>query len=175
MLLRGTERLSREQLDTALDGMGASLGVETRMEALILRGAVLSANLPRFLDLLTEVISRPGFRAPEIEKLKAEICAGIMEELGHDAELGLRLFNGFLFQGHPYGNPVVGELRSVRMFTEQDTRSQFDRLFRERGLLVLGSGDASPDAIRVWAKIAGHDPARGRAVCCRADTADKIR
>ena len=70
MLLRGTDKLSKEQIDLALDQMGAQLGVETRSEALIIRGAVLSSQLDRFLSLLQELITQSNFPQQEIEKLQ---------------------------------------------------------------------------------------------------------
>src|SRR4051812_45193538 len=42
MLLRGTKTRTKEQIDLELDQMGATLDVEVRSEALILRGSVLS-------------------------------------------------------------------------------------------------------------------------------------
>src|SRR5688500_1513374 len=57
MLIRGTKSRTKEQLDLALDQMGARLEVETRAEALIFRGAVLSSQLEPFLKLVTEVLT----------------------------------------------------------------------------------------------------------------------
>src|SRR5690606_5687771 len=65
MLLRGTRNRSKEQIDLELDQLGSSLEIETRAEALILRGAVLSKNLTRYLDLVSEIIARPSFSSRE--------------------------------------------------------------------------------------------------------------
>src|ERR1700679_3810338 len=61
MLLRGTQKRTKEQIDVALDQMGASLDVETRAESLIVRGSVLSSQLTPFLDLVGEIVTQPSF------------------------------------------------------------------------------------------------------------------
>jgi predicted Zn-dependent peptidase len=44
MLTRGSRKHTKEQIDLLLDQWGAQLGVETRAEYIIIRGAVLSRN-----------------------------------------------------------------------------------------------------------------------------------
>src|SRR5581483_4258277 len=99
MLLRGTKSKTKEQIDLALDQMGARLEVEARAEALILRGSVLASQLDPFLKLVSEIVTEPSFPENEIRKLKSEIVSGILEELGNDSGLASRRFNTFLFRG----------------------------------------------------------------------------
>ena len=150
LLLRGTRKRSKEQIDLAIDQMGAQLGVETRAESVILRGAVLSSQLDKFLALLGEILSEPSFPEKEIRKLKAEITAEILDELGHDATLASRRFTRFLFDGHPFGKPVAGTPRDIERLTRAKLQAQYAKYFRPEYLLVVGTGDATEARIQAW-------------------------
>jgi zinc protease len=164
MLLRGTRARTKEQLDLALDQMGAQLDFETRAEALILRGAVLSSQLEPFLALLSEIVTEPSFPDAEIRKLKSEVVSGLLEELGRDSTLGARRFNSFLFRGHPYGKPILGTIKEVEALGRDAIISQYELLFRDVNMLVVGTGDAKRSAIESWSKALGKAREGGKAI-----------
>lgn len=161
MLKRGTRSKTKEQIDLALDQMGAKFEVETRAEALILRGSVLSSQLEPFLALLREIVVAPSFPENEIRKLRGEIISGLLEEKGEDSALVSVKFNEFLFRDHPYGNPVMGKIPDVQKFNRAKILTDYDRLMIEPNLLIVGSGDAPKGKIEAWAKTIGQDRPAG--------------
>jgi zinc protease len=163
MLRRGTRSKTKEQIDLALDQMGAKLEVETRAEALILRGSVLSSQLDAFLALLREIVTAPSFPDREIRKLCSEITSGLLEEQGEDSAIGGVKFNEFLFRDHSYGKPVLGKIPDVEKFNRTKILAQYERLFVEPNLLVVGSGDAAKAKIDQWAKALGDNRPAGSA------------
>ena len=118
MLLRGTQRHTKEEIDLMLDQWGAQLGVETRTESTVVRGAVLSSKLPEFLALVREVLSQPSFPDEEIAKLKRETISELLAQQGNDHALAARKFNQFLFESHPYGRPADGVASEVAKFDQ---------------------------------------------------------
>jgi zinc protease len=163
MLLRGTKSKNKKEIDLLLDQMGAKLEVEARAESLIVRGAVISSQLKNFLPLLAEIITAPKFPDDEIVKLKSEIISGIQEELGHDASLASRKFIQFLFQDHPYGKSPMGKSADIQNLTKDKIITDYQKLFREDSLLIIGSGDAPTEVISKWATLvaASLSPANG--------------
>ncbi len=151
MLLRGTKSRTKEQIDLELDQMGAHLDVEVRAESTIFRGSVLSSQLDRYLRLLTDILTQPSFPETEIAKLKKEIISGILDELGRDQSLASRRFTRFLFEGHPYGNPILGRVKDIEQLTQAQIAAQYDKLVREKQLLVVGTGDSTEKQISQWA------------------------
>ena len=147
MLLRGTRLRNKEQLNEALDQIGATLGVEVRAEAVIFHGAVVSDQLVPFLGLLEEVITQPAFGDDEIRKLKNESISNILNELGSDQSLASRFFQKQLFGKHPYGSPVNGTKKDVERFTKKQILAQYDLLFQANRMIVIGSGLADQKAI----------------------------
>jgi zinc protease len=156
MLLRGTLLRNKEQIDLALDQMGAVLAVETRSESMILRGAVLSSQLDNFLDLLNEIVTKPSFPEREMPHLKSEVVSQILEEMGSDSDLASRKFTEILFKNHPYGKPILGKTTTVNKLTRKEVIDQYEKIFDDQQLLVVGTGDASQEKITVWSQRLGE-------------------
>lgn len=150
MLMRGTQRHSKEALDLLLDQWGAQLAVEARAESLIIRGSVLSSKLNDFLSLLDEIVAEPLFPETEIAKLKKETISELLSQQGNDHALAARQFTQFLFPGHPYGRPVDGIATQVEKFDRTSLIRQHALLFRERSMTVLGVGDIDENGLRRW-------------------------
>jgi zinc protease len=156
MLLRGTRTKTKQQIDIALDQMGAQLAVETRAESVIIRGSVLARQLDPFLALLTELVTQPSFPEGEIRKLKSEIISGLLEEQGNDGRLLSRRFNRFMFQDHPYGKPILGTIKDVGSLNRQKALAHYDMLFRDANFLIVGTGDADAAKISTWGQALGE-------------------
>jgi zinc protease len=152
MMIRGTKTRTKDQIDEALDQLGATLSVEARSEALIFRGRVLSAKLGEYMEILQDIVLNPSFPEKEIRKLKAEIGSAILESRGNDSALGRVFWDGFLFEGHPYGKPVLGKTKDIERLKRDDIVRHYENLFQERNLLVVGSGDAENSFVETWAK-----------------------
>ncbi len=161
MMMRGTKTRTKAQIDEALDQLGASLNVETRAEALIFRGHVLSAKLAEYLEIVQDVITNPNFPEKEIRKLKSEVASELLESRGKDSTLGKIFWEGFLFEGHPYGKPILGKTKEIEGLKRSDLLTQYANLFQDRNLLVIGSGDAEASFISAWANRIGEKRPNG--------------
>jgi len=147
LMLRGTKEKTKQQIDLALDQLGANLDVETRAEFITFRGDVLSENLKPFLELLGEIISSPSFQSRELEKLKKEQVSGILDSLSQDRSLvGLR-FDETFFKGHPYSKANNGRIADIQSLTVSDVQKQYDRLIHSSQMIVLATGNTSKSAV----------------------------
>jgi zinc protease len=155
MLMRGTRTRSKEQIDIAIDQIGAQVGVETRAESVILRASALADKLPQLQALMTEILTQPSFPEREIQKLKSETISEILDALSDDSSLAARHFNRVLFRGHPYGNPVDGTQADVSKFNRAKVVAHYERLIKEGAMLTVGTGDASEDTVKSWSKSLG--------------------
>ncbi len=159
MMLRGTKNRTKAQIDATLDLLGATLNVETRSEAIIFRGRVLATKLPQYMEIVEDIITNPNFPENEIKKLKSEIISDIVESRGKDARLGKVFWDEFLFEGHPYGKPILGKTPALAKLKRADLIRHYEALFQDRNLLVVGSGSADSASIENWAnRIARNRP-----------------
>lgn len=162
MLTRGSRKHTKEQIDLLLDQWGAQLGVETRAEYMIIRGAVLSKKLSAFLELMEELVIEPSFPESEIKKLKSETISGLLAEQSNDHALSAKKFVRFLFQEHPYGNPVSGTIRDIESIQRSDLVRHHSKVFHAQRMLFLGAGDVARSSFQSWAQsISRKSPGKG--------------
>lgn len=147
MLMRGTRRRSKEQIDLELDRMGARLDFDTRTEFMVIRGAVLTSQLEPYLKLLTEILTEPSFPESEIKKLRAELISGLTDELGNDAATARKHFQKMLFGDHPYGRPILGSIKTIEKINRARVTESFNRTIR--GNLFFASGIGNQDSSRI--------------------------
>src|ERR1700733_8014192 len=73
IMLRGTRKKTRDDIEYALDHLGASLYIYSGYHSLVVEGRVLTKNFDAFLALTKEILTQPSFDKSEVQKLKNEI------------------------------------------------------------------------------------------------------
>ena len=115
MLQRGTERYRFAELNELTDALGASITVEAGRLAVDLTVRCLVEDFARMTGILADVMRRPAFPADELEKVRGQTIAAIMQgeqDTRTVAERGLRRLA--YPAGHPYARSVLGTEDSVR-------------------------------------------------------------
>src|SRR5207245_254443 len=67
MVFKGTERRSAQEIALALEARGGSLDAYTSRDTTAFHARVLDADLPRALDVLTDLVSNPVLRTSDLE------------------------------------------------------------------------------------------------------------
>ncbi len=150
----GGGKTARE-IDVAVDALGGSLGVDTSHSTAGFHCTFIARSLERMAEIVTDVVTQPSFASDELERLKRETEAEIIESRDNDRALARTWFNKRLYEGHPYGRSTVGRIATVRGFTETDVRRHWARLFVQENLVFSFSGDiGTQEAERIARRIA---------------------
>jgi zinc protease len=154
---RGAGKRAREQMDAALDELGATLEVTTDADSVRFEGHVLARNLDPFLAILGDIIVRPQLTAAELGRTRREIAAQIDESRNEDQALCARFFARNLYGDHPYGRSAEGTRASLELITRDEVAAHFKRQFVGKNLIVAALGDVEADdfAARVGRAFAG--------------------
>jgi zinc protease len=144
MALRGAAGKTREQLDAALDALGATLEVHTELDQTRFEGEVLTRNLDAYLALLADVMLRPTFAPAELARTKRELIAQIEELRTDDQSLCARFFAHNLYGDHPYGHAAEGRAADLKGMSAAEVAGHFKRLFVGRNLVIAVAGDVEP-------------------------------
>jgi len=149
---------SPEEVDARVDRMGASLGLDAGHGGVALSGVVLERSFADFMGLLEETLTAPGLAQDELERLKRETSAELIEILDSDQQLAQRWFLRSVFAGHPYGRTVIGSERSLAAIGVADVRRCLEREFRRDSVLFgfAGAVDAerAQEAARsIWERL----------------------
>jgi zinc protease len=143
---RGAAGRPREDLDKAIDGLGATLNALIAPDSLSLTGHVLSARLEPYLAILADVVLRPDFAVAELARTRREVLAEIDESRNDDQTLAGRYWSRRLYGRHGYGRALVGTAKSVPALDRDRLVQHFRAQFSGKNLIFAASGDVEPQA-----------------------------
>jgi zinc protease len=157
---RGAAGRSREQLDEALDALGARLEVVVDPDSVRLVGEVLARNLEPYLALLADVVLRPDFSAAEFARTRRELLAQLDEIRNDDRALCARFFERRLYGDHPYGRAPEGTEKSLPRLTRAQAAERYRAAFAGKNLIFGVAGDVTPEDLlaKVTRAFAGLRP-----------------
>ena len=131
MLMRGTTKRTRQQIQDELDRLKARLNVSGSATQATVSIETVRDSLPAVLRLASEVLRDPSFPAAEFELLKQEQLASIEQQKSEPTQVGFTAFNRHL---GPYPK---GDVRYTRTPDEQveetnaATLDQTSRFYRD--------------------------------------------
>lgn len=145
MLRRGCDGMTSEQIDRRIDVLGAEMAIDTSASTVAMHAQVIARNVGPFVDLLARLLATPTFPDDELERLKRESVAEIIEARDSDRVVAQKAMQRTLFEGHPYGRNAGGTTASVEAIGRDDVIAFYGR-FVVRANLVFGfSGDVTAE------------------------------
>ncbi len=148
-LTRLTARLMRrtgggrdpQTIDTTIDSLGASISADVSHSVTVFQGTVIRRSLDAFLDLISDILARPGLAEDELSRLVRETSAELVETLDDDRSLARRWFRKRLFGDHLYSRPLSGTSVTLARITRDDVQQCATRLSNRADLSFAFSGD----------------------------------
>ncbi len=166
-LLEGTDRFDGAELAEKFEQLGTSLESGADWDSAFVRITVLSDKLEEATRLLGEVISDPVFPDREVERLKAERLAEILQLESEPRGLADEKFSELLYSAESrYSRPDEGSTDSVGALSRRDVEDFFRSTYRSGGTTVIVAGDISTerarailtDAFEQWPSGSGKEP-----------------
>jgi zinc protease len=145
MLLEGTAKRTKKDIQSALDSMAASLQFSISDERLIFSGRVRTIHLPKLLALVAECITEPSFPEAELEVLKQRELSNLAlaaQDTRQQADISL---SRMLFaKGHPNYDETIEESKKILSNIHSVTlRSKHASLIDRRTLVFSAAGDST--------------------------------
>jgi predicted Zn-dependent peptidase len=148
MLFKGTTTRSAEDIAQTIDSIGGQMDAFTAKEYAAYYLKVLDEHLPLALDILSDIVMRPAFRADDIEREKKVVLEEIKMVEDTPDDLVHELFTEHFWQGHPLGRPILGTPESVSSLTTVGLREYFGTTYAAPHLIVAAAGNAEPSRVR---------------------------
>ena len=148
LLTEGTATRDALQLAAELSDLGASINGGGGPESCNLSLTTLTRNLPKALDIYTDVLLHPAFPEKELERLRAQRLSALLRQVDSPPTIANLVFPKLLYgEDHPYGRPNNGTPKSVKGLTRDDLVSFYKSLFVPNNSALIVVGDTTPDAI----------------------------
>lgn len=151
MLRRGCDGMTANQIEEAVDRLGAELGAEVSSSTLTVHGQVIRRNLRPFVELFAKLVASPTFDAAELQRLARETAAAIVDGRDDDRGLCERAYRRAMFAAHPYGRSVRGTRQSVACAAQGATvRAMFGAHFTRGNAVLAFAGDLTEDEAKTF-------------------------
>jgi zinc protease len=141
MLRRGAVGIEAHEIEERIDELGGELAADATFSATSVHFEVIRRSLEPFADLVQTLLGGPAFPQAELDRLKREAEAELVEARDSDRALASRAFRRTLFAGHPYGRRVAGSIESIRQMTRDDVAGFYARHFTRQNAVVAITGD----------------------------------
>jgi predicted Zn-dependent peptidase len=147
MVFKGTERRTAREIALALEARGGSLDAYTSRDTTAFQARVLDAELPRAVDVLTDLVRRPTLRDGDLQLERNVILEEIntVEDTPDDQVFDLSA--QALWPDHPYGYRILGTKDTVTALSAEDLRRLHGRAYVPRNSVVSAVGNLEHDAI----------------------------
>ncbi len=146
LIFRGAGSLdSRAQAD-AMDAIGLSRSSSTGMVYIRLSATCIGRDLPRALELLTDIVRRPRFEDASIEptrELALQSLAGLRDDPAHFASTILTERHNTV----PYNRTGLGDEDGLNAITRDDIVNAWARSVRPESSIIAVAGDTDSEAI----------------------------
>ncbi len=149
--LEAGKNVTRQQARRQLSATGSSVGAGSAKDYSVVSLAATRANFDRTWDIFTDLIVNPAFAAEDVARVRQQMIASLREiETSPDGALNV-LQDRIVYQGHPYGTPVVGTPATVAAIAPADLAAYHASLMQTSRMLLVVVGDI--DAAELKAKV----------------------
>ena len=158
MLDEGAGTRSALEIADAIDFLGAELVTTGTADATYVELHVPVARLGDALPVMADVVARPTFAEAELNRLRDERLAQLLQ-MQDDPELLIQVaFPRVVFgPRHRYGTPVVGTTASLKGLTVADLKTYHATNIRPSNAVLVVAGDVKADTIVVVTSTDGED------------------
>jgi zinc protease len=142
MLQQGTMKLNALQIADRAADLGTTLGSRASSDSSVISTHSLSRNFADALDLLADVALHPDFPQAEIERVRKERLAALVQEKDEPFSVASRVLAAALYGAqHPYGYPDIGTEESIKAVTREDLLKfwQENYFSNDAALIVTGN------------------------------------
>ncbi len=147
MVFKGTERRSARDIALELEARGGSLDAFTAREHTSYQARVLDEDLPRALDVLTDLVRNPALRDSDLELERRVILEEISTVEDTPDDLVFDLHGSALWPDHPYGFSILGTRETVHALTVDDLRALHGRAYHPKQVVIAAAGSLNHELL----------------------------
>jgi zinc protease len=161
-LAEGTTRLDSGALADEFEQLGGALMSYATWDSTHVRSTVLAGNFEKALRLLAEVVRTPAFNPREVDRLKEERLAELLELRSEPRGLADERFNSSLYKTTSrFSTQEAGSEKTVSLLTRDDCLAWHAQQFAPAVTALVVAGDVGIDeVVRVASSALGDWAAR---------------
>lgn len=130
ILMEGTATKTPEELEEAIELLGASINMFTGRESITISGNTLVRNFDKTMDLVEEILLEPRWDEDELKRIKLSTINGIKRSAANPNVVARNVYNKLIYgEKHIFAYPTSGTETSVESITMDDLKAFYTKNF----------------------------------------------
>lgn len=148
LMTRGTANKTPEELEEAIDELGANITINSGRQSISITGNTLSKNYKATIALVQEMLLEPRWDETEFELAKQSVLSQIAAQSANPNSIATNTYNKILYgEENILSNNPIGTIESVESITIEDLKNYYEKNFSPDLASFMVVGSVSPDEI----------------------------
>jgi predicted Zn-dependent peptidase len=147
LLFKGTAQRSARAIAEAVDAVGGEMNAFTAREHTAYYARLPAQHLGLGLEVLGDVLTEPALRAADVDAERQVIVEEILMNLDSPEDRAHTLLAELVFEDHPLGRDVLGDMGSVEAIGRDDIAGFFERWYRPGTMVLAAAGRLDHDEV----------------------------
>ena len=147
LLEEGTGDMDARDFARATEEIAAEFSYGAGDDAVSVSARFLSETREEAIELLRASITAPSLTPEAIERVRAQVIAGLNSDLKDPGTIARNTFASLVFGDHPYGSPSDGTIESVSALRRDDLVAAHRAVFARDRVFVSAVGDITADEL----------------------------
>jgi zinc protease len=153
LLLEGAAKMDGVALADRFERIGASVEAHADWDVASVSLTTLSDRLPDALALVRDLLRAPTFPEREVQRLKEERLADLLQQLAEPRGLADEQFASAVYDAKArYAAPEQGEAASVRALSRDDVEQFYAARYQPGGTTLVFAGDVTMETAATLAE-----------------------
>jgi len=162
LLEEGAGDKSAQEFQALRESLAASYSFRAFDDTLSISARFLTENQDEALELLREALVEPRFDQDALDRVRAQVLAGIASDEKDPNSIASAAFDAAAFDDHPYGSSRDGTTETVTALTRDDIVAAHQKAMTRDRIYVSVVGDITADEVGpMLDKLLGALPATG--------------
>ncbi len=162
IMMQGTKNKTPIELEEAIDALGASIGMYTNKEAIVIRANTLTSTFDQTYALVEEILLEPRWDEKEFARVKKQTIEGINRSQANPNAIASNVFSKLLYgEENILSNSTLGTVASVESINIEDMKEFYQNYFSPSLSYLSIVGDISEEkAIATFSSLENKWPAK---------------
>ena len=152
LLDQGTTTKSSQEMNDAVDFIGAAMGAATGSDHTLCNIIVMKDSFETGMRMLSDMARHPGFDAGEIERQRQQMLSGLQVSAEDPDYVADSVFDRLVYGFHPYGMPENGTAQTIASISRDDLLAFHSRYFAPNNAILAIVGDVTAEEAFSMAK-----------------------
>ncbi|WP_226389419.1 M16 family metallopeptidase [Penaeicola halotolerans] len=126
MLTKGTANKTPEELEEAIDNLGARISINAGKESFSISGNALARNYDAVLALVEEMLLQPRWDAKEFDLAKQQIASALVQQQGNPGAIAANAANELMYgKDNILSKNALGDVNTINDITIDDLKAYY--------------------------------------------------